>query len=310
MRKECVLVAGRSIGCGFAVSPGWILTCAHVLNPDIKINDSVEVRLWDGVLRTSILRHLERDLDLALLEDFKVKSVNAVFGNRPRRDALVLGIGFPVRDHRPEFDEFTARVEGFTTIKYAKKEVDLELIKLKQGRIECGFSGGPLINMGTGEIVGVTRFSNDTQTDLGGWAITPESVSFFCFKVGVELNKKEGFTNDFEGGFFKPQTVERVRDLLLNLPGWGIKESRISFIEIALGRRHRILNEIELDGRPRQVAWSVARACEDYPELTESGLVPFCALLNTIPREFGCRPDRDREINELRILLHCVFPEN
>jgi hypothetical protein len=97
----------------------------------------------------------------------------------------------------------------------------------------------------------------------------------------------------------------RIRDLLLKLPGWTSARSRQTFIEVALGRRHRVLDEVEWEGDARQLAWDIAKTCEDYPEPTASGLSPLCALLAAIPLEFGRHPPRDEEIADLQRRLRC-----
>jgi hypothetical protein len=101
------------------------------------------------------------------------------------------------------------------------------------------------------------------------------------------------------------QVTERVRDLLLQLPGWTSARRRQTFVEVALGRRHRVFDVVVWEGDARQLAWDVAKACEDYPEPTASGSSPLCALLAGIPVEFGRHPARDEEIADLQRLLGC-----
>jgi hypothetical protein len=101
------------------------------------------------------------------------------------------------------------------------------------------------------------------------------------------------------------QLTERIRDLLLELPGWTSARRRQTFVEVALGRRHRVFDVVVWEGDARQLAWDVAKACEDYPEPTASGSSPLCALLAGIPVEFGRHPARDEEIADLQRLLGC-----
>jgi hypothetical protein len=49
--KRCtvrLLVPGKSLGTGFFVAPGLILTCAHVVQTAQENNSSIEVYTWDG----------------------------------------------------------------------------------------------------------------------------------------------------------------------------------------------------------------------------------------------------------------------
>lgn len=43
-----LVVPGKSLGTGFFVAPGLILTCAHVVQVAQEQNLSVEVQTWDG----------------------------------------------------------------------------------------------------------------------------------------------------------------------------------------------------------------------------------------------------------------------
>jgi hypothetical protein len=307
LRSECVRVMGRQPGCGFAVAPGWVITSAHVVGREAPLGHTFELRPWEGASRAAVLRHLAADADLALLHDPGAEHATAVFGADPQRDELVVGIGFPVRERQPELDDFTARFEGITQTLDAATGRELRLIKLKEGQIEYGFSGGPLIHAGSGRVVGVTRLSQDTRLDLGGWAVPADTVRAFCQDTGVELAPAEARQPVGREAPARPPT-ERMRDLLLGLPGWNSRRRRLSFIEIALGRNHPILHHVEWEGDAAQLAWDVAKGCEDYPEPTPSGLSPTCALLAAIPREFGLSPARDDEMRALSVLLACPHP--
>ncbi|MGA8262464.1 MAG: serine protease [Arenicellales bacterium] len=307
LRSECVRVIGRQPGCGFAVAPGWLITCAHVVGREAPLGYDFEVRPWQVAPRMAVLRHLAGDADLALLADPGADRTTAVFGSDPQRDELLVGIGFPVREQQPELDDFTAHFEGITKTLDTATGRQLRLMKLKQGQIEYGFSGGPLIHTGSGRVVGVTRLSQDTRLDLGGWAVPADTVRVFCQNAGVELAPPEAL-QPVGGEVPARPPVERMRDLLLALPSWNSQKPRRSFVERALGRRHRVLDHVELEGDAAQVAWDVAKACEDYPEPTQSGLLPACALLAAIPREFGQSQARDVEIRELGALLACSKP--
>jgi hypothetical protein len=307
LRGQCVRVIGRQPGCGFAVAPGWLITCAHVVGREAPLGRNFEVRPWQGASRMVVLRHLAGDTDLALLADPGADGAAAVFDGEPRRDELLVGIGFPVREQQPELDDFTAHFEGITLTLDTATGRELRLMKLKQGLIDYGFSGGPLIQTRTGRVVGVTRLSQDTRLDLGGWAVPADTVRAFCQDAGVGLAPPEACQPAGGEAPARPPT-ERMRDLLLGLPGWNSRRRRLSFVEIALGRGHRVLDHVEWEGDAAQLAWDLAKACEDYSEPTPSGLSPACALLAAIPREFGQSQARDGEIRALGALLACSKP--
>jgi len=306
LRNQCVRVMGRQPGCGFAVAPGWLISCAHVVGRETPLGTAMAVSPWQGTARQVVLRQLAADTDLALLEDPGATGAAAVLGEGLQRDELLVGIGFPVRDRQPEFDEFTAHYEAVTQLADPGTGRALSLIKLKAGNIDYGFSGGPLISRTTGRVIGVTRASRDTQLDQGGWAVPAATVRAVCEGAGIPLAPAEAAQAPMQvpGGEF----VARIRDLLLGLPGWNSRRRRLGFLELALGKGHRVLSEVEWEGSARQLAWEVASACEDYPEPSAGGESPFCALLSAIPVEFGAHPKRDGEIAALRRLLRCAPP--
>jgi hypothetical protein len=163
-----------------------------------------------------------------------------------------------------------------------------------------------LLNLRTGQVVGVTCLSRDTGSDLGGWAVPADAVAALCRAADVLLSPPAADPSVPEAP--DPQLLGRIRDLLIELPGWGSARRRKSFVAAALGKRHRVMDEVEWEGGARQLAWDLPSACEDFPEPTATGLSPLCALLAAIPAEFGPRPERDRAIAALRILLQCPAP--
>lgn len=304
IRGECVRLLGRQPGCGFPVAQGWLITCAHVVGRETPLGSPIEARPWRGVARQALLRHLDRETDLALLEDPATAAATAVFGDDIQRGDPLVGIGFPVREQQPELDGFTAELEFITRQVDQASGREMRLVKLKAGHIEYGFSGGPVINPRSGRVIGVTRLSRDTQLDLGGWAIPADAVRAFCDDAGIDLTPPDAL-QPAVGGMMATMPTERLRDLLLSLPGWNSRRRRLSLLEIALGRGHPVLRQVEWEGSAAQLAWDVAKACEDYPEPTASGLSPACALLAAIPRELGRSPARDLEIRALGAMLSC-----
>jgi hypothetical protein len=305
LRASCVRVMGRRPGCGFPVAPGRLVTCAHVVGREIPPGRPIALHPWHHPAREATLERLHAGSDLALLSDPAAGAPVAEFGRELALDDPVLGIGFPVFDGRAELDQFTAEYEGETHARDLDSGGERRLLKLKAGQIERGFSGGPLLNRRTGRIVGVTRLSRDAGNDLGGWAIPVDEVLALCAAAGVPLPHVATPPTPAEPA---PGTLERMRDLLLGLPGWERARRRHGFVAMALGRRHRVMGEVDWEGGARQLAWEVACACEDYPEPTPTGLSPLCALLAAIPREFGPQPERDPELAALRTLLRCPTP--
>ena len=106
------------------------------------------------------------------------------------------------------------------------------------------------------------------------------------------------------------QILHDFRDLLRALPRWTSDRFRRSLAEQALGKRHRVIEELEWDGAgAKLLAWDLPSACEDYPEPAPSGLAPLCALLEVVREELG-RTDGDlvKRIAALRDRLQCAAP--
>ena len=61
-------------------------------------------------------------------------------------------------------------------------------VKLKQGQVQPGLSGGPLLNRRTGGVCGVVRLTRDRTSDLGGRAI-PTSLVLDRYDFLIELQK-------------------------------------------------------------------------------------------------------------------------
>jgi hypothetical protein len=101
-----------------------------------------------------------------------------------------------------------------------------------------------------------------------------------------------------------PETLGRLHDLLLALPRWTEQSrARQNFVTIALGKGHPLLSLIDWSGSARDVARSVVTVCLEH-QGTE-GTPPLCMLLACIPREYGPKPDRDRELTALSARLGC-----
>lgn len=159
-------------GTGFFVAPGMILTCAHVVNPNqeklpIKVVYKNKTYVPAKISREDIF---PGDYpDLAIL---KVK-----IGNHP----CVYLDGEYAENHefysygyaaiQPVGEGVFSRYDG----PYGKHE----LIKLKFGGIQEGFSGSPLLNTHTQRVCGMIQMSRDTASDLGGMAFPMNSIGRF-----------------------------------------------------------------------------------------------------------------------------------
>ncbi|MBV5274329.1 MAG: hypothetical protein JZU52_12045, partial [Lamprocystis purpurea] len=73
---------------------------------DTTLSSPIACGPWQGAPRQAVLRHLDGDLDLALLHDpdgpAPVLALAPRLGAPPESGADLIGIGYPVRDDQPE----------------------------------------------------------------------------------------------------------------------------------------------------------------------------------------------------------------
>jgi hypothetical protein len=106
-----------------------------------------------------------------------------------------------------------------------------------------------------------------------------------------------------------PQTLSRLRDLLLGLPRWDEEQKRRTIVTLGLGPGHTALNHIAWGGSADDSARAVIAACVDCRGPAVAEQPTLCALLAAIRREydrFGPNPARAAEIAELQALLACA----
>jgi HEAT repeat protein/DNA polymerase III delta prime subunit len=158
-------------GTGFFVAPGWILTCAHVVQ-EAK-GEPVQVR-WqkqENWAQALVERTLTEPFDLALLRVMLPTDANppCVYLDESvySRDPLYL-FGYPDQDF-PNGCPVTFNCEGLTGDEPA-------LIKFALGQVRPGMSGSPLLNQRTGKVCGMVKFTRDRSFDLGGGGVSTRVI--------------------------------------------------------------------------------------------------------------------------------------
>jgi hypothetical protein len=185
--KRCtvqILVPEKSLGTGFFVAPGLILTCAHVVQRAWENNLPVEVWTWDGQslglgsidiyalekipIKDTLPGHKFQFLypDLALLQ-VKLQNHPCVYLDAQVNSGNQLYVyGYP--DNFPGGDEAEFTLEGESRIDNLRF-----LLKFREGEARPGFSGSPLLNLHTGGVCGVIQTTRGS--DIGGRGI-PTSI--------------------------------------------------------------------------------------------------------------------------------------
>jgi trypsin-like peptidase/CHAT domain-containing protein len=171
--RSCVLrveVSGEHQGTGFAVAPGLVATCFHVVESALLPDGRVPITLSQldeaDQRKTYAVAHVRRrsqDDDLVLLQapDAQHLPVVLLDGAYTMLDP-VHTFGFP-GDHG----------EGAPTNLMADGRMGgaSQWLKFSGGQVQRGMSGSPVLNMNTGAVCGILKRTRDESQSLGGYAI-------------------------------------------------------------------------------------------------------------------------------------------
>jgi len=168
-------------GTGFWVAPGWILTCHHVVREATAL---VQVTGSQGEdWGNATLAYPAPQSDLALL--------TCATPPAPPLPAVALDPSFQPLDRLysygypsefPQGASVTAECEG------SAEDEGLALIKFKAGQFQPGISGSPVLNLRSGQVCGVVKFTRDRSSDLGGGAI-PIALALEAFPFLAALQQ-------------------------------------------------------------------------------------------------------------------------
>jgi hypothetical protein len=171
-------------GTGFYVAPGLILTCAHVVKA-FQPGTTAQIA-WQQQEEFAQAAVIERmsELDLALLQfsppaNVKLPCVYLGEAFQPQDDLYTFG--YP--DSFPQGTSVTGLCEGSAV------ENNSPLIVFKSAQVRPGLSGSPLLNLNTGNVCGIVKFTRDRSIDLGGGAI-PATVIFEQFPALREQQRQ------------------------------------------------------------------------------------------------------------------------
>lgn len=164
-----ISIKGRgATGTGFFVAPEIVVTCKHVLKPlDLAADEApslIEIEGCDGKpYEVEAIRHVSPDdvEDLAVLRVAPAKGKPVLLFSGLNPSDVVAGFGYT--DPHPEGVPVTLVGEGLTG--------DKKLFRLREGQVEHGMSGAPVLNMRTGAVCGVLKRTRDARQALGGYAI-------------------------------------------------------------------------------------------------------------------------------------------
>lgn len=174
----------RSKGTGFFFAPKLILTCAHVVKKPIGEFVQVFPVGYNKPIEAKIRFYFPKEIDLAILQADVQDTFQCVLLGaeiRPGDRCYAYGYTDPEQGF-PEGDPVTLECEGITGGVAPK-------IKLKGGKIRPGLSGSPLLNLDTGKVCGVVKFTFDRKSYQGGGAV-PTDLVFSKFSVLEDVHNK------------------------------------------------------------------------------------------------------------------------
>lgn len=171
------LSCSKSNGTGFFIMPGYVLTCAHVVKDAITGKHPIEV-YWNSQEKAHyaylIGFRYDHDIDLALLT-VRITDPPCVYLNENlETNDNLYGYGYTISDSAVPPLTFTGTPVTF--IYEGLYGGQPPFLKFKLGGAEPGMSGGPLLNLRTGYVCGVMKFSLNPKSLQGGGGIPVHTI--------------------------------------------------------------------------------------------------------------------------------------
>jgi hypothetical protein len=206
--RQCVVridCDGSFRGSGFFVTPTELLTCAHVIHGA----DAISVA-WEGGTSAAIVAEKLPPLDTGDPRErffpFPDVALLRVADPADSQPCVLLDPAPPAET--PHAD--VLRLAAWTADEYAPDSVVRtsatfeyegpllpdggQLLKLKNGQVAHGFSGGPLLNIRTGGVSALVDSTRDARSALGGFGVP--LTSFLGLLPGLLSRNHEHHAHD------------------------------------------------------------------------------------------------------------------
>jgi hypothetical protein len=167
-------------GTAFFVAPRYAVTAAHVVDgeKDLRVSLAGGPGSWQGHVEDARPPAFAAAAgqpypapDVALIRiDHGPEHLCALLGDQLSGD----GARVVARGHTRTFDgmNVTAETESFRLTGELETPVPgCTLLKLGLGQAAPGMSGAPVLDQGTGEVIGMLRTSRGISTNLGAWVV-------------------------------------------------------------------------------------------------------------------------------------------
>jgi len=213
--KECIVKVKTkdSHGTGFFIDTNKVLTCFHVIKDMLDTDIKVIFNGKEYSVETLDTKE-EFEIDLAILkvetDNKKTVKMYDVIDNKHE----IKSYGFANSKYH-----FSAAPENFdrglvpVTLEYEGN--DDHFMKFKDGQIEEGYSGSPIINLTTKSVCGVLNASRNTDNSLGGYGIPIDKLKLL--DLDKCDTKKVVNMIDIEIAIKKSDTIEKKGDLIESL---------------------------------------------------------------------------------------------
>ena len=171
----------RPRGTAFFIAPGWAVTAAHVVDgaegTNVQLSEATDI--WSGHVADA---RPSSDTVIAGTSTYPAPDVALIrIDEGPAHACALLGQRLPhirtsvmARGYTETYnlDAVTEETETFKVAgSLATEDPDCTLVKLGQGEVTTGMSGAPVLDLTTGEVIGMLRTSRQLESNLGGWVV-------------------------------------------------------------------------------------------------------------------------------------------
>jgi hypothetical protein len=172
-------------GTAFFVAPGYAITAAHLIGADgLAVRLSEGTRTWYGratdarppcsSVAAGTQTYPAPDVALITIDEGPPHACALLGRHLPGIGTRVMARGYTrTFDH----EAITAETEAFRlTGMLETPDPGCTLLKLGLGEVTKGMSGAPVLEFGTGRVIGMLRTSRQLGSNLGGWVVPAELI--------------------------------------------------------------------------------------------------------------------------------------
>lgn len=277
-----------SVGTGFFIADGWVLTCAHVVPADTgntyAIVDDAEER--EALLLERLTDAVEGTIyawpDVALLEVNAKDHACAPLGMaNPAENSELYAYGCPVIDGVPFWEGIRLITEGPRTPAGTTKTY----LKTQKGQVQPGASGAGVIDVNSGLVVGLLTITRNPDWNAGGILVPVGAVVDALSPTRPDLLERNSAATEGLNGYVAVKRrmaylLQSVENVVADINDIHL-QAMLAYLEDsapeALEKRDAALAllNLELD--------DLGRALEELARAQRSTKDAQCLLLRTAP---------------------------